>query len=562
MGKKGFPRKDGTSGRTAPSIGRKFKQRCEAQRQRVALQELESQLPNNHAEHDVGDNMAIPSESLPRKRQRRVFQPCSAPKISPDEIEPSDAPNLSAEQFFDLLDEEDRRRKGPLFEDVALRLAIAQIFERVHGGEPDSEEKPWHGKGGIVVQIRKALNLNPTQYIDYVLFDVLECKSKGLTYTGEGAPRKGRPPILSTDSEVAQIVADVLEHGGTFKMATQILNFHLMEKSQEPGAERFDSVTYSCVRGLALRMKPTFVPVGKRKQGSNDPESDWARARYNFVTQLLIRYGLLEDKDIPRDHNGEIPKWYRKEELTPLHKDGVAHWDETHPQCKAGFEAEGAYVAYIPRFKRDKTGKVCDDGEADLKEVNNLVVKYGTQVRMGIGAACVTPVIVDPVTGERTLGPMEGRRCKPFFYTEKKMVTHKDYEELIMTEVRRARTMARDPNNPNHAWLSFEDEAWYENDSIVKLTGLATTWKDRLNALGVVSLGDMIDLTDEQIAEIHVKDSRIKIDKVTAWRQEAIDGKTKRSPRPPRVSEYFKFDFQTINILKYYANISSFSCEG
>jgi hypothetical protein len=37
--------------------------------------------------------------------------------------------------------------------------SIAFIFNRVHGGRSDRAAKPWHGRGGIIPQIWKALNL-------------------------------------------------------------------------------------------------------------------------------------------------------------------------------------------------------------------------------------------------------------------------------------------------------------------------------------------------------------------------------------------------------------------
>jgi hypothetical protein len=40
------------------------------------------------------------------------------------------------------------------------------------------------------------------------------------------------------------------------------------------------------------------VPVTKRPQGSLDKKSNWARARYGWVTQLLVRFGV----DVCLDH--------------------------------------------------------------------------------------------------------------------------------------------------------------------------------------------------------------------------------------------------------------------
>ena len=49
---------------------------------------------------------------------------------------------------------------------------------------------------------------------------------------------------------------------------------------------------YSAVR----RMKPKLNKISIRKQGSADPSSSWSRARYEWSTQLLVRFGKLNPK--------------------------------------------------------------------------------------------------------------------------------------------------------------------------------------------------------------------------------------------------------------------------
>ena len=58
------------------------------------------------------------------------------------------------------------------------------------------------------------------------------------------------------------------------------------------------------------RMNAKMVAVNKQNHGSNDPESDWARARFNFIKQLLIRKGEMIINDLIKEH-GDEKKTYR-----------------------------------------------------------------------------------------------------------------------------------------------------------------------------------------------------------------------------------------------------------
>ena len=41
-------------------------------------------------------------------------------------------------------------------------------------------------------------------------------------------------------------------------------------------------------------MKPKIQKIQQVSQGSDDPTTPWAKARFNFVKQLLIRFQLLD----------------------------------------------------------------------------------------------------------------------------------------------------------------------------------------------------------------------------------------------------------------------------
>ena len=41
-------------------------------------------------------------------------------------------------------------------------------------------------------------------------------------------------------------------------------------------------------------MKPKIQKIQQVSQGSHDPTTPWAKARFNFVKQLLIRFQLFD----------------------------------------------------------------------------------------------------------------------------------------------------------------------------------------------------------------------------------------------------------------------------
>ena len=103
-------------------------------------------------------------------------------------------------------------------------------------------------------------------------------------------------------------------------------------------------------------MHPSVTKVKKINQANYNPSSNWSKARYAWVKQLAIRFGILDptkfsshsECDTSRDttnqctstniihinpvirERNEIPKYYDPRELTPLDRDQIALWDETH----------------------------------------------------------------------------------------------------------------------------------------------------------------------------------------------------------------------------------------
>ena len=88
--------------------------------------------------------------------------------------------------------------------------------------------------------------------------------------------------MIKVNATEAQIVADAHEDGFSFVSCTETLNKYLLEND-------LDFVTTSQVQGVIKRLEPDASAIEKAKQGSSDPESPWAKARVQWIVQLLVR---------------------------------------------------------------------------------------------------------------------------------------------------------------------------------------------------------------------------------------------------------------------------------
>jgi hypothetical protein len=152
----------------------------------------------------------------------------------------------------------------PLFSEKLRWISVGLIFDRVHGGQPYSATKPWHGKGGIIPQIWKALDLPESSNFTYVLEEVINCKKFGLAYEGgwqmqSEATILGRVPFIEHDSVEAQIIADSQDNGASIWHSHFVTNTYRREQG-------LISLTLSAVFGLILCLKPQAPSKGQTHQ--------------------------------------------------------------------------------------------------------------------------------------------------------------------------------------------------------------------------------------------------------------------------------------------------------
>jgi hypothetical protein len=82
--------------------------------------------------------------------------------------------------------------------------------------------------------------------------------------------------------------------------------------------------------------------VEQNKQGTGDVESNWAKARLGWSTQLLISFGEL---DWEAENPGQpVPEYYNKANLTKISPYQYMDWGEVHRKCTPAGSATGSLI--------------------------------------------------------------------------------------------------------------------------------------------------------------------------------------------------------------------------
>ena len=248
--------------------------------------------------------------------------------------------------------------------------------------------KTWKGHDGIVTTIIRELNMSPgsRNTVLRTLSTAWECYKQGVIYDGSRKPT-GRKDCMITDlkSLDACIVADCMEQGMGLTQTMHMVNVNRGTRIDVETGLPPPDLGRSAVYYTYLAMQPFITTILKSKQGSTDPESAWAIARYVWVTQLGLRLGIIKLAELPEEQRG-LP-WFTN--LPPLETTQMAHWDETHKKLFCGGKGHaGAGANKQVRFRRDEDGKV-DNENGDLApDVMALQTKYSKEVGAGVCLNC------------------------------------------------------------------------------------------------------------------------------------------------------------------------------
>ena len=217
------------------------------------------------------------------------------------------------------------------------RIAIAYVFVEVLDIPPP---QLWLGREGTIAQISRTLNISSgsTRLISNVLQNVTTSFKNGMEYTGEinvKFMRESRK--IKEDSIDEELICNWMEDGLGFRLTTMFLNEHRKQEGRE-------EVAVKSVYNTFHRMNPLITRIEKSPQKPENIEL-WSRARYNWVTQLLLRTDSISMETLPED----LPKeeYFDKDKLQRegkcFHWAQVAHFDEIHINQKAGMETTTGY---------------------------------------------------------------------------------------------------------------------------------------------------------------------------------------------------------------------------
>jgi hypothetical protein len=373
-----------------------------------------------------------------------------------------------------------------------LRVAIFYVYVEVLNA-PD--KNAWLGPGGTCRKIMEILKIEEgRRAIVKRVLRLAHAKAKmGQVYAGERAERREFTNyMLRSSSEEMQVIADAMESGFGLRLTKELLNEHRRQNQLEV-------VGLTTVWMAYLRLKPIISPVKKRKQGSNDPTSPWAKARFEYVTQILVRFGekvLVDDIKAP---DGSIPDKFDLAKLTKVSINQVAFWDETHKKVRVG-QVTANGMDYQVRFRRDESGKLdIENGTYISKEGTQLKMKYAEEVRLCLG---VVKVKLDD-------GTHVGKRLPVFDYSGKVILSIKDYAKQIAEEIQRVRNL----QGNGGGWVEssrLAGQLW-ESESITLVKGVGPKTAERLAENGVVSIGDLKQCNNQQLVNLAASGLSIKM---------------------------------------------------
>ena len=188
-----------------------------------------------------------------------------------------------------------------------------------------------------------------------------------------------------------------------------------------------------------------------------------------WFTQLLVR---IQAK-IPAEWGGPLTEeekknpWFQVKNLTCFSPYQVVEWDETHQDLvmlgghgrgKRGKEVQVRFHR-MPDSTIDTTGGQ-QPGSTLAEQRSQLSVKFDKDVRFLLGLACV--LLPD--------GTLEGRRAVALEYTNRVVLTHKDFWFRIQTEIARVKALSGD----GAPWVTGKrtnGDGIFDEDPVSKLSG-------------------------------------------------------------------------------------------
>ena len=200
--------------------------------------------------------------------------------------------------------------------------------------------------------------------------------------------------------------------------------------------------------------------------------------------------------------------------------DQIVWWDETHKKCLIGTSSNPNTNYYI-EFPRNEEGQFdIDKGKYSNKKRSKLNVKYEKECRLGLGVAMVTPL-----SDDGTPLPSVGKRCTPYNYTSKVIVSVDDYHKLMNIEFQRVKSL----KGRTGFWVQSNRDPnilYYQNDPVSKMKGVGKKTTEVLEQVGVKTVGDLKRFespTEIERLLLNKRISRAKLTKLWTDSRQVVD---------------------------------------
>jgi hypothetical protein len=277
------------------------------------------------------------------------------------------------------------------------------------------DEDDWDGKGGTIAEIRRLMDVEApvARTVRRTLTAICAAEEEGEPYDPWARERGGGARRKVDDAE-ALAVAHWLRDGYGHRGTQLELNVLRAEEGKAAVSKKAISTAVSRVDSRQRNRR-------RQKCGTYDEESTWARASLAQCLPLELQMG-------PHIH-----AWRRwsGSDLPAIPLDSIFHLDEHHRKCNLG--AITKLEVQIP-LGPDGEYLALEDGGKFPEWKNKTVPKFVQECRGMFGV--MRKQLAD--------GSHEGRRCKPFNYSQKLVVGCKAFEKLIKAEVQRVNALDGD----------------------------------------------------------------------------------------------------------------------
>jgi hypothetical protein len=175
-----------------------------------------------------------------------------------------------------------------------------------------------------------------------VLEDVTACLKAGLDYDGRRTQKARARAEIPTDSYQAQIIAACMEDDFSLQQTVAEVNLYreLHNRDGSPvvvgGKSDMQHVGLSAVYSCYNAMDKIESAVLDLKQGKDDPNSAWAKARYNWITFLMVSFRQLSDAELDVQFPDGRPAWADPTIVKQLHPNQIAWADGVHTKPITG----------------------------------------------------------------------------------------------------------------------------------------------------------------------------------------------------------------------------------